>query len=58
MNSVYVGFGAHCLMEGRVEDGDVRDAGEDLFAGFDAAEIGGVVERAEASSLNTKAVIT
>ena len=46
-DGVHVGFGAHRLMESRVEDGDVRDAGEDLFAGFDAAEIGRIVERAE-----------
>ena len=46
-DGVHVGFGAHALVEGGVEDGYVGDAGEDLFAGLDAAEVGGVMERAE-----------
>ena len=38
-------------MELRVEHGHVRDAGEDLLAGFDAAEVGGVVERSQRDAL-------
>lgn len=46
-NRVEVGFGSHCLVEGRVEYGDVGHAWENCFAGLDAAQVGGVVERSE-----------
>ena len=48
---VEVGLRGHGLVELGVEDGDVRDAGEDLLAGFDAAEVGGVVERSQRDAL-------
>ena len=50
-DGVEVGLRGHGLVELRVEDGDVRDAGEDLLAGFDAAEVGGVVERSQRDAL-------
>ena len=37
----------HRLVEGGVEDADVRDAGEDRLAGANAADVGGHVERAK-----------
>ncbi len=50
-DGVQVGFGSHALVEGGVEDGYVGDAGEDVFAGFDAAEISGVMERTKDDAL-------
>ena len=44
-NSVYKGFGWHRLVESRVEDHDVRHAGEGFPHGVYAHEIRGVVQR-------------
>ena len=46
-DSVDEGLGRHGLMEGRVEDDDVRLAGEHVHDGLEAHEVRGVVERRE-----------
>ena len=45
--SVHVCKVGHCLMESRVENGDLRHAGEKLLESVYALEICGIVERSE-----------
>ena len=45
-NAVQVSLGRHGLMERGIEHGHVRRAGHDLFAGFDAHQVGGIVQGA------------
>jgi hypothetical protein len=45
--AVDVGLGRDRLVEGRVEDADLGDPGQELFAGLDAFEVMGVVQGGE-----------
>ena len=51
-DSIHVGLAGHGLVEGGVENGDLRDLGaHDPAAGFDAGDVGGVVERGEGDAV-------
>ena len=46
-NGVEIGFRRHGLVELGIEYRDVRNAGEDFLAGFDAGEVCRIVKRSE-----------
>ena len=46
-HGVEIGLGRHGLVEGGVEDGDLRRIGEEFLRDFDAHQVGRIVQRAE-----------
>ena len=50
-NGIAVSLRGHGHMEGGVEHGDLRRAGHDLLAGFNAHEVGGIVQGAEGDAV-------
>ena len=46
-HAVQEGLGRHGLMEGGIEHGHIGRAGHHLFAGLNAHEVGGIVQRAQ-----------